>query len=178
MKYLYTFENNSKIIWCPSYHKKIINKGSYPQGRKKICFESISVYFPHDIACSIVTSGSHMKFPGNCRCVVSVIVLGVKFMHLPSEKESTKQGLEDEAKGCSCTQPQCSLPQWLLGGKRYMTHFHLHVPSCGLTCCDALWVLSDLSVQRHLCPTRMQAGRGRAECPSSVLPHWAHLWAL
>lgn len=35
MKYLYTFENNFKIIWCPSYLKEIINKRSYPEGREK-----------------------------------------------------------------------------------------------------------------------------------------------
>lgn len=34
MKYLYTFENNFKIIWCPDYLKKINNR-SYPQGREK-----------------------------------------------------------------------------------------------------------------------------------------------
>lgn len=53
-----------------------------------------------------------------------------------------------------------------------MTHFHLHVPSRILTCCATFWVLSNVSVHSSLCPTRMQAARGKAEfCPSSVLAH-------
>lgn len=46
MKYLYTFENNSKIIWCPSYHKEMINKRSYPQARKNYALRASLCIFP------------------------------------------------------------------------------------------------------------------------------------
>lgn len=53
MKYLYTFENNFKIIWCPSYLKKIINRRNCPQGRGKQALR-VSVH----LFCSIL----HRKF--------------------------------------------------------------------------------------------------------------------
>lgn len=149
MKYLYTFENNFKIIWCPSYLKEIINKRSYPEGGEKDALRA-SVRLFHCVL--------HRKWLPVVLTWNSVVTVCVWFLQVCwKNKPPTIRAGECRAGavfGCIRSSPHVGVEQGK--GRWHISILMSHVSCHVLTCSAAFWVLSNRFIHRVLCPTRMQ----------------------